>query len=138
MKKGASVLRKLVRNMSRDVIPHIDNYRMRYQMQTQNRPSLHELCNPQDNLQTENQHAELTVIEEVYADDKTKRDVIRSVELFYAATCKRRRKYKHSRTGNQKNEVWLDRRSAHPQYDEHLGCYALFAAFVGSSASGHR
>lgn len=45
MASGVS-LRKLVRNMSRDVIPNIDNYRMSYQRQTSARPSLHELCNP--------------------------------------------------------------------------------------------
>ena len=48
MKRKPSTLRRIVRNISRDVIPSIDNYRMRYQIQTPNsRPSLHELCNPQ-------------------------------------------------------------------------------------------
>jgi hypothetical protein len=45
-KSSAASLRQLVRNMSRDVIPNIDNYRTTYQRQTATRPSLHELCSP--------------------------------------------------------------------------------------------
>ncbi len=45
-KASAASLRQLVRNMSRDVMPNIDNYRMSYQRQTAARPSLHELCSP--------------------------------------------------------------------------------------------
>ncbi|XP_057373614.1 bumetanide-sensitive sodium-(potassium)-chloride cotransporter-like isoform X1 [Daphnia carinata] len=44
---SAASFRKLVRNMSRDVMPSIDNYRLSYQRQTSARPSLHELCNPE-------------------------------------------------------------------------------------------
>lgn len=46
-KASAATFRKLVRNMSRDVMPSIDNYRTSYQRQTSVRPSLHELCNPE-------------------------------------------------------------------------------------------
>ncbi|EFX68340.1 hypothetical protein DAPPUDRAFT_260274 [Daphnia pulex] len=45
-KASAASLRQLVRNMSRDVIPNIDNYRTTYQRQTATRPSLRELCSP--------------------------------------------------------------------------------------------
>ena len=43
---SAASFRQLVRNMSRDVIPNIDNYRMAFQSQKTARPSLHELCSP--------------------------------------------------------------------------------------------
>jgi solute carrier family 12 sodium/potassium/chloride transporter 2 len=43
---SASSFRQLMRNVSRDVIPSIDNYRISYQKQTSIRPSLQDLCNP--------------------------------------------------------------------------------------------
>ncbi|XP_046651527.1 bumetanide-sensitive sodium-(potassium)-chloride cotransporter-like isoform X2 [Daphnia pulicaria] len=43
---SAASFRQLMRNVSRDVIPSIDNYRISYQKQTSIRPSLQDLCNP--------------------------------------------------------------------------------------------
>ncbi|EFX69669.1 hypothetical protein DAPPUDRAFT_258185 [Daphnia pulex] len=43
---SAASFRQLLRNVSRDVIPSIENYRISYQKQTSVRPTLQDLCNP--------------------------------------------------------------------------------------------
>ena len=54
---SAASFRQLVRNMSRDVIPTIDNYRTTYQQRCASaRPSLHELCSPTTPVVNEELH----------------------------------------------------------------------------------
>lgn len=43
---SAASFRQLMRNVSRDVIPNIDNYKISYQKQTSMRPTLQDLCDP--------------------------------------------------------------------------------------------
>lgn len=62
---SAASFRQLMRNVSRDVIPSIENYRISYQKKSSIRPSLQDLCNPLPSYGVRNEEVLIQKLSEV-------------------------------------------------------------------------